>query len=524
MKKILLYILNVLPIICGAQITYPSGSFASAGSSYLISNTTAALSGIDFVQTGTAYSWDYSILQANTQETITWDDPNNSGYKATWCLSNGYVVNCNTQFNAQFNLANQQVEGIQIQGYGLTNVVNHYDKSATALACKMVGASLTVSGITVPFTFDYTIPDTVYNFPIVYNDAYTNHSEFEIDLSTLGFPIQYESQLDRTNTVEGWGSLTTPYGIFTDVLKMKTVEISNDTIITQTDTIPMQRTVITYKWFDANFGIPVLQVTGDEIAGVWTPASVTYIDNPQCLTPVALFAYSPLLSDYDPVSQQASVSFINTSANYDSVLWDFGDGTTSTEVNPAHTYACPGIKQVTLTVINEFCDPDATDSITIPLTITDSQNAFTTTVTVSSGTLIADRDLAGTTYQWVDCGNGNTEITGETNQSFTPVQDGNYAVILTTNGCQDISDCVAFAVLGTQSFNGETQDLVIYPNPVKDNFEIRTNIPVKKIAIYNALGMLVATENNLSSLPKGVYGVEVYLADHSVVFRQLIKN
>ena len=135
------------------------------------------------------------------------------------------------------NLANQQVEGIQIQGYGLTNVVNHYNKSIAALEIKMVGASLTVSGITIPFTFDYTIPDAVYNFPIVYADTYTNHSEFTIDLSALGFPIQYESQLDRTNTVEGWGSLTTPYGNFSNVLKMKTVEVSNDTIITQTDIV-----------------------------------------------------------------------------------------------------------------------------------------------------------------------------------------------------------------------------------------------------------------------------------------------
>ena len=161
-----------------------------------------------------------------------------------------------------------------------------------------------------------------------------------------------------------------------------------------------------------------------------------------------MFAYSPLLSDYDPISQQASVSFINTSANYDSVLWDFGDGTTSTEINPAHTYTCPGIKQIVLTVTNEFCDPDVSDSITIPLTITDSQNAFTTGVTVNGGTLTADRDLSGTTYQWVDCDNGNIEIIGETNQSFTPVQDGNYAVVLTTNGCQDISDCVVSTFLG----------------------------------------------------------------------------
>ncbi|MDK2772644.1 MAG: PKD domain-containing protein [Flavobacterium sp.] len=523
MKKILLVLFTFICTITWSQVSYQSNNFATAGNTYLVSNTTAALSGLDFTQTGTAYNWDYAALQANTQETISWDDPNNSGYKPTWCLTNGYVINCNTQFNTQFNLANQQIDGIQIQGYGLTNVVNHYFKSATTLECKMVGASLTVSGITVPFTFDYTIPDAVYNFPIVYNDSYTNHSEFEIDLSSLGFPIQYESQLDRTNFVEGWGSLTTPYGTFSDVLKMKTTEVSDDTIITPTDTVSTQRTVITYKWFDVNFGIPVLEVSGDEIAGVWTPTSVTYIDNPQCLTPVALFVYAPLLNDYDPTTQQSFVSFINTSTNYDSVLWDFGDGTTSTDVNPSHTYTCPGNKQVSLTVTNEFCDPDLIDTITIPLSITDSQNAFTTNVTISNGTLIADRNLSGTTYQWIDCDNGNSYISGETNQSFTPSQDGNYAVQLTTNGCVSVSDCISTNFLTSTNFEALQKDVVIYPNPTNGVFEIKSSVVVRKIEIYNALGMLIATESNLNYFNSGIYNIKVYLENDAVIYKQLIK-
>ena len=33
-------------------------------------------------------------------------------------------------------------------------------------------------------------------------------------------------------------------------------------------------------------------------------------------------------------------------------LWDFGDGTTSTEEDPVHIYASPGIYTVTLTATN----------------------------------------------------------------------------------------------------------------------------------------------------------------------------
>ena len=37
------------------------------------------------------------------------------------------------------------------------------------------------------------------------------------------------------------------------------------------------------------------------------------------------------------------------SGNPTSIAWDFGDGTTSTQANPVHTYSSPGIYAVRLT-------------------------------------------------------------------------------------------------------------------------------------------------------------------------------
>lgn len=47
-----------------------------------------------------------------------------------------------------------------------------------------------------------------------------------------------------------------------------------------------------------------------------------------------------------------TVQFNNTSLHANSYLWDFGDGATSTAVNPSHTYTSPGIYNVTLTASN----------------------------------------------------------------------------------------------------------------------------------------------------------------------------
>lgn len=47
------------------------------------------------------------------------------------------------------------------------------------------------------------------------------------------------------------------------------------------------------------------------------------------------------------------VTFINTSINATTFLWDFGDGETSTEENPVHVYDEDGVFEVTLTVTPE---------------------------------------------------------------------------------------------------------------------------------------------------------------------------
>ncbi len=60
----------------------------------------------------------------------------------------------------------------------------------------------------------------------------------------------------------------------------------------------------------------------------------------------------------------STVEFTNTSAKSGQVTWDFGDGTTSTEMNPSHKYAKAGVYQVTLTV-------DGVGSRTYPLLIYD---------------------------------------------------------------------------------------------------------------------------------------------------------
>jgi len=72
--------------------------------------------------------------------------------------------------------------------------------------------------------------------------------------------------------------------------------------------------------------------------------------------------------DFTFAIDQGGVSFADESTNTpDNWQWDFGDGNTSTEQNPTHTYAAPGDYTVCLTAGNNFGTGQSCKSFTIIL-------------------------------------------------------------------------------------------------------------------------------------------------------------
>lgn len=60
-----------------------------------------------------------------------------------------------------------------------------------------------------------------------------------------------------------------------------------------------------------------------------------------------------------------TVNFTNHSANFTSILWNFGDGTTNSSLNPVHQYTSSGNYTVSLTVNKNSCSETFTQIITI---------------------------------------------------------------------------------------------------------------------------------------------------------------
>jgi PKD repeat protein len=519
MKKIT-FLLMLIATGASAQMTYLSSDFATANEEFTVSKA-SGFAGMNFASTGANYNWNYAGLDADSQSTTGWQDASGSGYKLSWCLSHFYIFNCNSQYNGNFNMSSIMSDDINIGDYTISNIVEHSRVSATEFSNRMRGMTVNVNGIPLPMTVDYDDPDEIYQFPMNYNDSYTTTGHFSLDLTDLGMDFTYNVSTQRTNTVQGWGTLTTPMGMFPNVLKVKSVVQRTDEVVVAGITIPIPMTTVSYQWFSKDHGIPVLQADGIELFNFFIPTNVQYLDEHQCLAANAGFTYLPT-ADYNPETLSAAVAFNNLSTNYSSVFWDFGDGGTSTEVTPTHLYKCPGTHTATLTVTNDICLPATTSTFTLPVIVTDSQNALTNGITVTDNIFTADRDLAGTTYQWVDCDNGNAPIDGATNQSFTPVASGNFACMLATGGCDGVSECKSYTLLGTGHF--EDGNFKIYPNPTTGQLYLsNAALNVKELAVYNTLGMLVSKSLDLSGQASGMYIVKITAEEGSFI-RKVMKQ
>ncbi|HOE03993.1 MAG TPA: PKD domain-containing protein [Bacteroidales bacterium] len=123
------------------------------------------------------------------------------------------------------------------------------------------------------------------------------------------------------------------------------------------------------------------------------------------------------------------VSFTNTSTDATSYLWNFGDGTTSTEVNPVHTYTIDGVYTVSLTATNAYGNNILTQNNLITV---DLPEAPTTTSAQNCGPASLTLNAAGNgTLEWYDAAtNGNLITTGTsytnnfTNSTTYYVQSG----------------------------------------------------------------------------------------------------
>ncbi len=142
--------------------------------------------------------------------------------------------------------------------------------------------------------------------------------------------------------------------------------------------------------FGGNSGAIDLMVTGgtapfqyswsngevtEDISGIDAGSyTVTITDNNNCTqvsSPIAIADGQQVIAGITSsstiiyLSEGGQIQFNSLSAGATSYLWDFGDGNTSSDKNPLHTYTATGTYTVTLTAFNGPCSDAQTDIIVV---------------------------------------------------------------------------------------------------------------------------------------------------------------
>jgi len=180
--------------------------------------------------------------------------------------------------------------------------------------------------------------------------------------------------------------------------------------------------------------------------------------------PVADFSMDKSTAEVDEI-----ITFTNQSENASTYVWSFGDGNTSTEANPTHSYSAGGSYTVQLTATGD----GGTNSISKTITIKDPEPVADFSMNKSTAEVdeiinFTNQSENATTYVW-DFGDGNTSTETDPEHSYS--EGGTYTVQLTATGDG-----------GTNSISKTIT--ITYPEPVADFSMDKSTAEVDEIITF----------------------------------------
>jgi PKD repeat protein len=258
-------------------------------------------------------------------------------------------------------------------------------------------------------------------------------------------------------------------------------------------------------------------LTATNAVGSDTYCEVVEID--YYVAPVADFSFSG-----DPM-----VTFTDLSSNTPlSWAWDFGDGASSLEQNPVHTYAENGVYNVCLTASNAEGSSTECKDVTIGNTPQAPVADFTYTI---AGLIVTFTDVSTntpTSWNW-NFGDGSTSTLQNPSHAYSTF--GSYTVCLTaTNAIGSDDNCL---VLGLTDIDAWQEEVIsVFPNPAFDYIAVSDadmKMNGSEWAIFNNVGEIVSTGIlNGNPIPIGFLHAGIYFlritGDESIGAISFVKN
>lgn len=151
---------------------------------------------------------------------------------------------------------------------------------------------------------------------------------------------------------------------------------------------------------------------------------------------------------------------------------------------------------------------------------------YAVSVSLSGATLTANYTGGnGATYQWRNCISGSA-ISGAVGATYTPTQNGLYAIDVTENGCVASSECITVASLDIASLTEDA--FTVYPNPASEMCVVETSgMVANQIVLIDVNGKELnqvipagfVSELSLEGINTGMYFIRVNAGDKISVKR-----
>lgn len=174
--------------------------------------------------------------------------------------------------------------------------------------------------------------------------------------------------------------------------------------------------------------------------------------------------------------------------------------------------------------------------ITTPVNLT--VQLVDTTLYQQGATLYAGNPGIEATFQWYNCATQQV-INNETNNSFTPTENGEYAAIITQLLCSDTTRCISVTGIGVEQHDLFAQ-FSVSPNPAAYNVTLRYSLLTDAELSVNILDVsgrllqnivtnktvLAATQNtetiSVAELPSGFYFIGINASNGESVMHKLM--
>ena len=276
--------LFVIPSITIAQITINETDFANASDTVRMSSTSDF--NVDFSTTGVNKTWDFSMLVAESQELLEFQDISNASSLSQFMFGGFAPVN----YQASYFTSSDELPLDQLTAFLPVEITDIYQFTRiTADSISSLGFSITVEGTEIPFRSD-TI-EKRYQLPMNYLDTFSGNGFTEMDLNPIA-NIVWRQYRDRFSVVDGWGTLSIPMGTY-DVLRIRHTINETDSIYSDFSGTPTWYgmdlpTNYIYEWWTSLELKPVLRIETSEVLGNEVVTAVEFRDT-----------YNPLLVNLD---------------------------------------------------------------------------------------------------------------------------------------------------------------------------------------------------------------------------------